>query len=284
MNLYATLTALKSRLDITATTEDDVLMAYLEAASREVDNLTHRHFYVETATRFFDTKSSFAKLLIDDVLSVTTLTTDSELDGTYDGETWTEGATNDFTLWPWNVWPKMEVDVAVNGDYTFPKKADRYVQIAGLFGYGDGKSATPYEAALTAAGVAVTVVADDAIEVQLNVSADSVIEPGHTILVESEQIYVGSVAAGFINVERGVNGTTPAAHATKPANIYLYPNLITEAVKIAASDLFNNEGIEGFSSERIGDYSYQKLTNRGDALIKEVLGRFVGSYIKTVVA
>ena len=283
MNLYATLDDLKARLDITATTDDAVLLAYLEAASREVDNLCHRHFYVETATRYFDTKSSFSKLLIDDVLSVTTLTTDSELDGTYDGETWTEGPTNDFTLWPWNIWPKMEVDVSVNGDYSFPKKVDRYVKIIGSFGYGDGKSATPYDAAL-AAGVAVTVVADDAIEVQLNVSADSVIEPGHTILVESEQIYVGSVAAGFINVERGVNGTTAAAHATKPASIYRYPKLITQAVEIAAGDLYNNEGTEGFSSERIGDYSYQKLTNRGDAMIKTVLGRFVGSYMKAVVA
>ena len=283
MNLYATLTDLKVRLNIAAatTTKDAVLLAYLEAASREVDNLCHRHFYVETATRYFDTKSSFSKLLTDDVLSVTTFTTDSELDGTYDGETWTEGPTNDFILWPWNSWPKMEVDVSVNGDYSFPKKAERYVKIVGSFGYGDGKSATPYESS------GINIVADDATETELDVSAEGTIKPGHTILVEAEQIYVSAASSDAtkkITVERAVNGTTGLAHATKPASIYRYPDLITQAVLIASSDLFNSEGTEGFSSERIGDYSYQKLTNRGDAMIKEVLGRFIGSDMKAVVA
>jgi len=278
MNLYATLDDLKARLDITAATDDAVLLAYLEAASREVDNLCHRHFYVETATRYFDTKSSFSKLPIDDVLSVTTFTTDSELDGTYDGETWTEGATNDFTLWPWNSWPKMEVDVAVGGDYSFPKKVDRFVKIVGSFGYGDGQSATPYDAA----GVTVTVA--NGVLTTITVSANDVIEPGHTILAGTEQMYVSAVGVLSFTAERGVNGTTAAAQAGAAASIYRYPKLVTQAVEIAAGDLYNNEGTEGFSSERIGDYSYQKLTNRGDAMIKEVLGRFVGSYIKAVVA
>jgi hypothetical protein len=278
MNLYATLTDIKVRLDITAATDDAVLLAYLEAASREVDNLCHRHFYVETATRYFDTRSDFAELLIDDVLSVTTFTTDSELDGTYDGETWTEGPTNDFVLWPWNTWPKTEIQVAVQGDYSLPKNAKRYLKIIGLFGYGDGKSATPYEAA----GVTVTVA--NGVLTTITVSANDVIEPGHTILAGTEQMYVSAVGVLSFTAERGVNGTTGVAQAGAAASIYRYPKLITQAVEIAAGDLYNNEGTEGFSAERIGDYSYQKLTNRGDAMIKEVLGRFVGSYMKAVVA
>jgi hypothetical protein len=255
MNLYATLDDVKDYLEITATDDDALLMAYLLVASREVDSLCHRHFYAETATRYFDTGPNADSMLIDDVLSIDTLKTDSELDGTLDGESWTEGATNDYVLWPWNAWPKMEVQVAVLGGYSFPRKHKRYVEIDGLWGYGDGKSATPYGAAVESDGTAIAIIADDAVEVQLDVSADDIIEPGHTILVESEQIYISSVEAGFVNVERGVNGTTAALHATKPASIYLYPTLIIQAVKIAAGDIFTNMGTEGFSSERIGDYS-----------------------------
>jgi len=278
MNLYSTLNDVKSRLGISATTDDALLMAYLEAASREIDAICHRHFYCETATRYFDTGSSASRRSIDDALSITTFTTDSELDGTFDGETWTEGATSDFVLWPWNSWPKMEVVVAKDGDHVFQTHTEQYIKIVGLWGYGDGKSATPYEAA----GVTVTVA--DGATTLVAVSADSIIKPGHTILAGTEQMYVSAVAAGSFTAERGVNGTTGAAQAAAAASIYRYPKLITQAVEIATADIYGAMGSEGLSSERIGDYSYQKLTNRGDAMITTVLGRFVGPYMKAVIA
>ena len=225
-NAYNNLTTLKSRLDITATTWDTDLLALLVAASRQIDKFCDRFFYVDEVTRYFD--GSGTPLFIDDLLSVSTLKLDEDGDATFESTM----ATTDYILYPLNKYPKTHIKISGNSDYGgFAAGIKKGVEIAGDFGYGTGRSATPYTA------TSITIVADNATETELDVSAEGTIKAGHTILVESEQIYVKTASADAtkkITVGRGVNGTTAAAHATKAASIYDYPEPIMEACLIQA--------------------------------------------------
>ncbi len=87
LNLYSTVSDVKSRLSITVTTYDALLEALLENVSRLIDDECHRHFFTKTETMYCDTAASDLLIFPDDLISITTLTTDSEADGSYDGET-----------------------------------------------------------------------------------------------------------------------------------------------------------------------------------------------------
>lgn len=231
---YATLAQLKADLGISDTTDDTLLLRKLEAASRAIEQSRYgcaRHFYAKTATRTFTAHHS-SRLLLPvgydyDLLSVTTLKTDEDDDWDYD-DTW---ATTDYHLSPFNEWPKWEVLVKSGGDYSFPSQEEG-IQIVGLWGYGDGYSATPYEADTTTAEEL------DASETAVDVTSGTNINAGNTILVESEQMYVQSKTTNTLTVVRGVNGTTAATHATaKTISIYRYPDQIREATLRLASRL-----------------------------------------------
>lgn len=248
-NLYANLGDIKAELGITATTSDSILLLALEDASREVDAYCNRHFYVKTATKYFGVANP-SRVLIDDCLSVTTLTTDSEGDGTFDGETWTQGDTEDFILWPYNDFPKLWIETGPESDYAFACD-DRYIKIVGLWGYGDGQSATPYRAS------GLTGTLSDASDTTITASADAsaIIYAGQTLLIESEQVYVSSVSTTTLTVERGVNGTTAAAHTAAAMNIYKYPSPVARWTRDRAKELYVVK--PGFQMEMIGQYQYQ---------------------------
>lgn len=275
MNVYATVEDAVGRLFITDTSQDALLLVLLEAASRAVDQHCQRAFFVESATRYFDTGPKSNLLVVDDLLVLTSLNTDSELDGTFDGETWTEGDTNDFILWPYNKWPKMRILTVPAGDFSFAKNVQRYVKIVGFFGFGNGKSATPYEAS----GVTVTVA--DAVLTTLTVSVEGTIQAGHTVLAGTEQMFVTAATSDgskAITVERGVNGTTAADQSTAAASIYRYPPEVNQATLITLADFYKTMADPGLASERIGDYSYQRLSNTGKLIISQSTDRLLGQF------
>lgn len=226
MNCYADLSTIKSRLDNTGTSDDTDLLMLLNAASRSIDNYCYRWFYVKEETRYFD--GSATPISLDDILSITTFKLDEDGDGTYES---TMDST-DYILYPLNGYPKIIAKISGDSDYGgFASAVLNGVEIEGTFGYGDGESATPYTA------TAITIVADDATETELDVSAEGTIAAGHTIRVESEQIYVSAAtsdSSNKITVTRAVNGTTGAAHATKTASVYNYPYVVTESTLIQA--------------------------------------------------
>ncbi len=177
MNLYSTLTALKRELGETATTNDTLYMIYLEAASRWIDDeICERHFFVDEATRFFDGPRG-NRLLLDDVLAISAFTTDSEDDQSFDGETWVEDT--DYILWPGGKFPKLMADVAPSGSFGFVNRT-KYVKLLGTWGYGVGRSATPYEA------VSLTISVATETGTTVTVTTDDFIEAGHTILAGME--------------------------------------------------------------------------------------------------
>lgn len=264
-NTYATLDDIKARLGITATTQDTIFLELLEAASRKVDEMCRRHFYIETATKYVDTQDSATDLLLpDDLITATTLTTDTEGDGTHDGETWTGGT--DFFLWPYNGLPKQKVQTTGFGSYGFPKLVRRYVKLIGVWGHGDGINASPFTA------TAITVTADNASETELDVSAEGTIEAGHTIRLvtgdDAEDAFVSAATADgtkTITVRRGVNGSTAAAHAVI-ASIADYPRQIMQSTLVFTAQMFDSLGESDHQSEGLGDYRYTSYSPENQAI------------------
>ncbi len=248
-NAYASLTQLKNSLGITATDDDAVLLQMLESASRWIDSYTNREFFAATATRTFD-GSGGSSFLVPDLLSVTTLKFDKDLDQTFE-ETWTEGT--DFFLRPDNSFPRYEVKTTPNGNYSMSAGV-QMVEIDGLWGYGDGISATPYVDSTGTVDVATTTGTD------VTASAENLFAVGQTILAGTEQMYITAIATTTLTCDRGVNGTTAAAQSTATAYIYEYPADITRATVSVASELWKDRTSQGFQSERLGDYSYTRFS------------------------
>jgi len=214
-----------------ASTDDDTqLRLIIEAASRLIDNYCGRWFYVLSGTKYYP--GADAIVTLDDILSITTLKTDTDADGIFES-TLTENT--DFFLFPLNTYPKRRAEINWAGNYgDFAHTIQRGIQIVGLFGYGDGESATPY----SSSGATLTASTSSTTSVTIS---SAVFEVGQTILVESEQMYITAVASTGLTVNRAVNGTTGAIHSAQTAYIYSYPSPIIEATLMTASRLWKRK-------------------------------------------
>lgn len=243
---YATIGDLKGALGITSTTDDTIMRKILEAASRSIDNYCTRFFYAETATKYFD---GAVPLWVDDLLSITTIKTDEDGDGTFEN---TLTVTTDYLLYPLNTYPKTKVEISLVGNYGGFGVTKKGCQIVGLWGFGDGISATPYvlDTTLTAA-ISSTTATTCTVTAVTNLSA------GNTILIDTEQMYIYSISTLTLTVERGVNGTTAALHDNaKALYIYQYPADIRQGCIDLGSAIYQNRAKRGLQSERLGDYGY----------------------------
>lgn len=115
-------------------TNDAILEAAVESASRHIDNYCNQFFYSSTGLTMYYTPEDPMILFTDPITTVTSIKTDDDGDRTYD-DTW---ATGDYDLMPWNASnfsrPYDYIEVNPDGDYTFtvyPKS----VQIIGDFGW-----------------------------------------------------------------------------------------------------------------------------------------------------
>lgn len=134
---YVPLATFKDAHDITETARDAEYTRLLDAASAAVDRwcrVEPGHFAPTTATRYFDVTTGDAKrqaLAIPPLVSLTTLKTDENSDGTFE-VTWT--VTTDYLLYPLNATAKTEIQrVGITGRYSFPV-GQRTVQIVGEWG------------------------------------------------------------------------------------------------------------------------------------------------------
>ncbi len=241
-NTYVSLDTLKSAgaLNITGTGSDSRLRTLAENASRVVDRYCNRHFYVLVATRKFDGLGA-TSLLVPDLVSVDAngLKTDDDRDRTFE----TIWAAGDYLLLPSNADPatadnpqsrpyvEVAVDVEAGTKSDFPA-GTQTVQIAGEWGWWRHlKRATE-----TANAIA------DATTESVTVSSRTDVEAGHTLLIDSEQVYVKSYAANTLTVSRGANGTTAASHSSGVAiDIYEYPGPVVEATIIQTSRLWRRK-------------------------------------------
>lgn len=148
VNGYTTLATLKSRISISDETDDTELERIVTAVSRAIDDYCGRRFYAAAETRYYTAQHS-DRLMVDDLLSITTLSTDDDGDRNYENN-WAE---TDYYLYPDNAaldgQPYWRIDVdGDNGDYTFPVGVRRGVKVVGSFGFcATGSHPAPVEEA-----------------------------------------------------------------------------------------------------------------------------------------
>jgi len=220
--------------DDTTGDERKSILAYLEGSARQVDHICGRHFGTFLQTRTFDGGGK-VRLLVPDLIAITTLKTDPNRDRTFE-TTW---ATTDYYLGPNNADPQteynqesrpytsIEVDVYSGAQDIFPA-GRQTVEIVGKWGFwehlidpasGSG-NAVNNTAGITASATSIKV--------------DTILdfEVGMTVLIGTEQLFISdrdTGAASAITVTRGVNGTTAAAIADDAAIlIYEYPEIVRE--------------------------------------------------------
>ena len=144
-SLYGDLTKLKDESNLKdpsgGTDADDQLWELLAAVSRWIDGYCDRHFYTVIETRLFEVEAQDPKLLVTDLIQITTLKTDDDQDGAYE-TTW---ATTDYQLMPLNAAPTQHWGQAYtqirasrlsdsNHEDGFPP-GQLAIQIAGEWGY-----------------------------------------------------------------------------------------------------------------------------------------------------
>jgi len=134
-NGYATLAQVKAAMRITDNVDDDLLETAIESASRQIDGHCERRFYTTATTRIYTPNDSFI-CEVDDLVSITSLKTSSDVDGSFD-TTW---ASTDYQLEPLNgIAGGMDVSytqIRATGDYLFPLSGgEATVQVIGTFGW-----------------------------------------------------------------------------------------------------------------------------------------------------
>ena len=134
-NGYTDLATLKLSLSITDSVDDTWLEICVTAASRAIDNFTERVFYTTEGSRVYIPYDNFL-VEIDDLASLTTLKTSTNVDGVFD-QTW---GTNDRQLEPLNGIaggiPSPTTHIRAVGDYWFPTAVqEATVEVTGTFGW-----------------------------------------------------------------------------------------------------------------------------------------------------
>ena len=245
MNTYTSLHTLKSPsiLNLTDDAHDDRLLMLAENVSRHIDRFCNRHFFCLKATRLFD-GSGGDTLLVPDLVSIDPagLRTDDDLDGRFE-TTWPD---SDYLLYPANADPAAGLDVSspynklvVNTTSglreSFPD-GRRTVQLSGQWGYW---TRLWTRRRLTRRGPGCRR------DGRHLLSAVTGLSPGHTILVDSEQMYVRKIVGSTLTVTRAVNGTTPSAHLFGNAvRVFAYPGPVTEATLLQVSRLWRNDPLD----------------------------------------
>jgi hypothetical protein len=136
-NSYIELEELKSSTELTSTSfADQDLQNAIVAASRAVDFYTGRRFWPDLVdqTRYF-TGNGTDRVDIDDLITLTSLSTDPSDDGTYE-YVWTTGI--DYVLEPSNAlldgYPYTSIRRLLGGNYPWPSYNDS-VKVVGKFGW-----------------------------------------------------------------------------------------------------------------------------------------------------
>lgn len=135
---YATLAQVKAALRITDTVDDSLLTTALDASCRWIDSYCDRSFGKATATRDYIPAGRMDPLIVDDLVSVTTIKIDEDLDRTFT----TTLNTIDFQLEPVNGraagqdgWPYTRIRPQEDGYWPIAYEQRATVRVTGVFGW-----------------------------------------------------------------------------------------------------------------------------------------------------
>lgn len=186
-NFYCTREQLKRAAEISGSNRDDEVDDLIEAASREIERLTHTFFIPKTQTRTYrwpPRRPGESHILWLDqwLLSVTTLQAKAQ-----DSSPTTISSSDYFTE-PNNPsidgvqrFDRIEIDQSSTSAFEAGDTAQRSISVAGSWGYGnETKSTGTVTSGLSSDTAATTMVCSDS----------SLIDVGDTLLIESEQIFV----------------------------------------------------------------------------------------------
>ncbi len=274
-NAYISLDLFKSSgvLNITGSGDDARLLSVIESAGRVVDGWCNRHFYVVDSTKKFD-GNSVQSLRIPDLVSVNTngLKTDDNKDRTFE-TTW---GTSDYLLAPTNADPtttsypgsrpytSVDVDTDSGTKSAWPE-GKQTVQIAGQWGWWRHL----VRATETADAIA------DATTTTVAVSTRTDIEAGHTLLIDSEQLYVKRYSGDTLTVVRGVNGTAAVSHGGGASiDIYEYPDPIVEATILQAARLWRRKDAPLGASTGFGETKQKGVPGRLDPDVRALVALY----------
>lgn len=199
---YATREDVKSAPDYKATARANAAVDdAIEAASRAVEDLTHRKFYPEIDTRYFDwptrqTTSTRIWLNEDELLAATAVVSG--------GVTLTA---SEYFLGPANTLPynRIEVNLGESGSFTVADTPQRSMAITGTYGYPTGLS--------SAGGITVAM---NASVTAVDVSDSGAIGVGSVLLVDSEHMIVTDKLSVDTTVDIGGNLTAALNNETVP--------------------------------------------------------------------
>ncbi len=236
LNTYGELPELKSRLGIAGNSYDSALWMALHAASRDIDALCNRRFYVEHAVRCFDVADAEG-FVVPDLVSVSSMREDADRDRIYE----LERTPSDYLLYPLNADPASPSGRPFNLVRADPEgPRPRFttgriaVQIEGLWGYRayavDLNSPIDFNGAITASSDIIPV------------TDRGPVAAGQTLRIEAEQVFIRAVDGHNLTVTRGANGTTPVAHVDGTRVFaYRYPPEVAEATLMMAARMWKHK-------------------------------------------
>jgi hypothetical protein len=192
-NWYATRESVKRAIRLNGNENDEAVDRLIEAASRDVDNLTHRWFYAKTQTRVYRWPGIYGNgntLWLDaDLISVSALKTKAQ------DSSPTTVSSSDYFLEPVNFAPpysRIEIDISSTAAFESGDTSQRSISVAGSWGFA---------ADTVSVGTVASGLASDATETEFvcsNGSISSGINVGDTLLIESEQLFITEKAAAAL--------------------------------------------------------------------------------------
>lgn len=282
MHVYASLQDAKNYLRDeglpwgAGSTNDGLALSMLESVSRHLDWWCRRSrafgsgFGPRLGTNRYDAQGGCELDLRDDVLSIDSVTLYA-LTGSSDTSTPVED--DDFYLvdqWGgYDQGPFRKLRLHGAGSITSLPSGLRVISVAGSMGYSDVRRT------LTAA------LADDVSDSATAIPVDALDEfsIGMTIRVDDEQMYVYGTTAGVdpdpdtLTVDRGVNGTTAAAHLEDAAiSNYVYDRRVVEATSRVFAKRWVARNAGGDGSDGGGEVGTTWPRESEDTILRREVG------------
>lgn len=225
-----------------ATTGDAIeILRLLNAASRSVDSECSRYFYDQRKVRYVDVRSRRYVLEInEDIVSLSEVAVDVTGDLTYsklltsslDYDLLNLDADDQLSTPPFQA---LRLSTRSGATLARWVRGSQTVRLTGVFGYSADRILI-YDAGGTQLTATVTDTTTPI--VTISGAASPPLSAGVTLDLAGEQLYLmGGSGTSFL-ARRGVNGSTPAAHAATPIYAVAYPDVVTQAVVMQVARLW----------------------------------------------
>ena len=255
-NIYGTPAGLKRWLNKTDETDDAILWHLLNVASRAVDGICGRVFYKRRETRRFNVRHRFT-VYVDDLIEAESVEEDCDGDGVFENAV----PASDYALFPPDARPKTPggrpyyaLKRVIRRDAGMFPVGVASVEIGGFWGYRD--YTVPLGIYTAMEGSALTRGSNS-----VKVDDDRNVNPGETVYLEDEQMFVRSKGANVLNIERGMNGTAAVEHADgTPFKLVIFPAEVVEATILMAVDRWRRRDGVGYL-ETLAEGAQRELYN-----------------------